>query len=121
LNNGYQAAAMNNGFLLCPSQMMLPDEPPIEDGDLVDAMMLIAPNPTRGITSVLLPAAAADAALQVELRDATGALVQMIATGSVQAGAPARIEFDTDGLPAGLYLCIARIGDQQLHGRLVVE
>ena len=120
LNNGYQSAAMNNGFLTCPPQMMM-----LEQGDSAfqdgEARMQVYPNPTRSSTLIMLPALEVGTDLRVTILSATGAEVAVIANGSAEAGIGKRIEWDASDLPAGLYICVAQLGPLRLHERIIVE
>jgi hypothetical protein len=120
INSGYQGGTMNSGLLTCPPQGMAFEEGIVthdEDG----ANLLVFPNPTRGWTTIELPAFKDDAALSITLLNATGAEVAVIANGMLEAGVAKRIEWDASVLPAGLYVCIAQVGDTVLRERIIVE
>ncbi|MBK9147075.1 MAG: hypothetical protein IPM12_04535 [Flavobacteriales bacterium] len=120
INSGYQGGNMNSGLLTCPPQGMALEEGAVTHDD-EGTNLLVFPNPTRGWTTIELPSLRDDAALSITLVNATGAEVAVIASGMLEAGVKRRVEWDASGLPAGLYVCIAQVGDRVLHERIIVE
>ncbi|MFN3875055.1 MAG: hypothetical protein ACK4L7_03960, partial [Flavobacteriales bacterium] len=122
LNNGYQAAAMNNGFLLCPGLAAMP----LEDGGAATVegegiSALAFPNPFKGSTTIVLNGLAAGERLVVRVLDMAGAEVARPFEGHAPDDGQLRVVLEGDRLAAGMYLFEAVHGDRAARGKLIAE
>lgn len=120
LNNGYQQAVMNNGYLTCPPQS-LSLEGGDDDATTIEERIVVYPNPTRGMTTLLLPLVQANAPVKVDLYSATGAFTSTLHNGMAVAGMPLQVEWDARQWPAGAYVCRVQMGDAIWHARVIIE
>ena len=120
INNGYAVAGQGSGYLVCPPQMMMAEEG--SSTDLAEeARVHVFPNPTNGITRILLPASVTDARVSIDLLSALGAHVDVLHQGTAAAGVPLQVEWDARRWPAGAYICRIILGDAQWHARVIIE
>jgi hypothetical protein len=91
------------------------------DDQMEEARIIVFPNPTRGTTSLVLPATTADAPATVELYSATGAWMSTLYQGRAEAGIALKVEWDAQPWPAGAYICRVMLGDVLWHARVIIE
>ncbi len=123
INNGYSNGGAGNGYLVCPTSFGLGLQP-MGDADLSvvdDAQPSLFPNPTHGSATILIPAIDSQARVEVELLSIAGARMATLFNGRMEAGIPLQVNWQSEALPQGAYLCRVMVGDRIHHLRVIVE
>jgi hypothetical protein len=129
VNTGYAGGTTNSGYLQCPSAaaMMVQAVESLPPTVMVDGMdeekmkVIIFPNPVRSTANIQVEGTSGDQPTTLDILSLSGTLVEQRHLGVLAEGVSHRIQWQVEGMNAGVYLYRFVSGDRIATGRIIVE